>query len=306
LNRLFYGDNLDILWEHIRDDSADLIYLDPPFNSQANYNVLYREPSGQQSEAQVEAFVDTWHWNDSAEQAFDEVIRSSTDAAELMRAIRVVLRESDLMAYLTMMAVRLVELHRVLKPTGTIYLHCDPAASHYLKILIDAVFGMDNYRNEIVWRRTNSHNKTTKQYGPIHDTILFYSKSDNMTFHPGVRPYTRAYIEDRFKSQDSRGRYQTTYLTGPEPRKGESGKPWGGFDPTAAGRHWAIPQSLRGFLPSNGEGMSSHQQLDALLKQDLILFPKKTKGQPMYKQYVVPGVTYPDLRSYQSNTRGVL
>jgi site-specific DNA-methyltransferase (adenine-specific) len=125
LNRLFFGDNLDVLREHIRDDSTDLIYLDPPFNSQASYNVLYKEPSGQQSKAQVEAFVDTWHWNDSAEQAFDAVIRSSTDAAELMRAVRAVLRESDLMAYLAMMAVRLVELRRVLKPTGSLYLHCD-------------------------------------------------------------------------------------------------------------------------------------------------------------------------------------
>jgi len=140
LNRLYYGDNLHVLREHFKDDSADLIYLDPPFNSQASYNVLYREPTGQQSKAQVEAFLDTWHWNDSAEQSFDEVIRSGTDAAELMRAIRAVPHESDLMAYLTMMAVRLVELHRVLKPTGSLYLHCDPSASHYLKILMDGIF----------------------------------------------------------------------------------------------------------------------------------------------------------------------
>jgi len=140
LNRLYYGDNLHVLREHFKDDSADLIYLDPPFNSQASYNVLYREPTGQQSKAQVEAFLDTWHWNDSAEQSFDEVIRSGTDAAELMRAIRAVPHESDLMAYLTMMAVRLVELHRVLKPTGSLYLHCDPCASHYLKILMDGIF----------------------------------------------------------------------------------------------------------------------------------------------------------------------
>jgi site-specific DNA-methyltransferase (adenine-specific) len=118
MNRLFYGDNLNVLREHFKDDPADLIYLDPPFNSQASYNVLYPEPSGQQSEAQVKAFVDTWHWNDSAEQAFDDVMRSSTDAAEMLRAFRAVLGESDMMAYLAMMAVRLLELHRVLKPTG--------------------------------------------------------------------------------------------------------------------------------------------------------------------------------------------
>ena len=134
-NRLFYGDNLDVLREHIRDESVDLIYLDPPFNSQANYNILFRTPTGENSEAQIEAFEDTWHWNDVAERAFDEVMASgNTAAAEMLRAMRAFLKENDLMAYLTMMTVRLLELHRVLKKTGSLYLHCDPTASHYLKI----------------------------------------------------------------------------------------------------------------------------------------------------------------------------
>ena len=141
-NHLYYGDNLQVLREHIATESLDLIYLDPPFNSQATYNVLFRSPQGEQSQAQIEAFEDTWHWNDSAEQAFDEVMTSgNTDAAELLRALRAFLKESDLMAYLTMMAVRLLELHRVLKPTGSLYLHCDPTASHYLKVLLDGIFG---------------------------------------------------------------------------------------------------------------------------------------------------------------------
>jgi len=133
-NHLFYGDNLEILRDYIPDESVDLVYLDPPFNSNANYNVLFRAPTGAQSEAQIEAFGDSWHWNQSAEDAFDQVMVSgNTDAAEMLRAMRGFLKENDMMAYLTMMAVRLLELRRVLKSTGSIYLHCDPTASHYLR-----------------------------------------------------------------------------------------------------------------------------------------------------------------------------
>ena len=143
IDALFYGDNLDILRNHIEDESVDLVYLDPPFNSNANYNVLFKSPDGTNSQSQIEAFDDTWHWTDSAEAAFDDVMRSGhSDAAEMLRAMRAVLKENDMMAYLAMMAVRLIELHRVLKPTGSLYLHCDPTASHYLKILLDAVFGL--------------------------------------------------------------------------------------------------------------------------------------------------------------------
>lgn len=138
MNTLYYGDNLQILREHIKEESVDLIYLDPPFNSNANYNVLFKSPAGEKSHAQIEAFEDTWHWTDEAEQAFDEVMHSgNADAAELLRAMHAFLKTNDMMAYLTMMAARLLELHRVLKPTGSLYLHCDPTASHYLKILLD-------------------------------------------------------------------------------------------------------------------------------------------------------------------------
>ena len=137
-NKLFYGDNLDVLREHIASESVDLIYLDPPFNSNANYNILFKSKTGDGADAQIEAFEDTWHWNDHAEDAFDQVIRSgNTDAAELLRAMRQFLGENDMMAYLSMMAIRLIELHRVLKSTGSLYLHCDPTASHYLKLLLD-------------------------------------------------------------------------------------------------------------------------------------------------------------------------
>ena len=166
-NTLYYGDNLKILRHHVPDESVDLVYLDPPFNSNASYNVLFKAPDGHQSQAQIEAFDDTWHWSESAEQAFDEVMQSgNSDAATMLRAIRQFLGENDMMAYLAMMAVRLIELHRVLKPTGSLYLHCDPTASHYLKILLDAVFGVkDNYRNEISWKRTSSHGNVSAAQG---------------------------------------------------------------------------------------------------------------------------------------------
>ena len=146
-NALYYGDNLAVLRESIASASMDLIYLDPPFNSQANYNLLFKGPSGKGADAQIEAFEDTWHWGEEAERAFSEVLASpATQAAELLRAMRSFLGENDMMAYLAMMAVRLIELHRVLKPTGSLYLHCDPTASHYLKILMDAIFGPIKFR----------------------------------------------------------------------------------------------------------------------------------------------------------------
>ncbi len=154
-NVLYYGDNLGVLKESIKDESIDLVYLDPPFNSQTTYNVLFKAPSGEESHAQIEAFEDTWHWGESAEQAFDAVMGSgNSDAAELLRALRAFLHENDMMAYLTMLAIRLIELQRVLKSTGSLYLHCDPTASHYLKLLLDATFEPQNFRNEIVWKRT--------------------------------------------------------------------------------------------------------------------------------------------------------
>ena len=157
-NKLYFGDNLDILREQVPDESVDLIYLDPPFNSNATYNVLFREASGEGSAAQIEAFDDTWHWNTKeSERAYESVVTDGPKKlADLLQAMRSFLGQNDMMAYLTMMAQRMVELHRVLKPTGSIYLHCDPTASHYLKLVMDAVFGADNFRNEIVWQRTSA------------------------------------------------------------------------------------------------------------------------------------------------------
>jgi len=306
-NTLYYGDNLDIMREHIPTASVDLVYLDPPFNSDRDYNVLFKDESGQDSEAQITAFEDTWHWGPEAEATYHHLATEGAErVATMIGAMRSFIGANQMMAYLVMMTVRLAELHRTLKPTGSLYLHCDPTASHYLKVILDTIFGADQFRSEIIWRRTNSHNKTTRKYGPIHDTILFYSKTSTFTFHPGFRPYTRAYIEDRFTHVDERGRFQTNYLTGPGVRNGESGEAWRGFNPTAVGRHWAIPKSLRPYLPTDVEKLSSHQALEALFGQGLILFPKKEGGQPMYKQYIGPGVNYQDIWAYQPNTRGVL
>ena len=146
-NKLYFGDNLDILRKYVSEESIDLIYLDPPFNSNATYNVLFQEKSGEKCSAQITAFEDTWQWSQETEYAYQEIVRDSTKKlADLIQAFRIVLGQNDMMAYLTMMAQRLSELHRVLKPTGSIYLHCDPTASHYLKLLLDTIFGFQNFR----------------------------------------------------------------------------------------------------------------------------------------------------------------
>ena len=183
-NRLYFGDNLPILRERVPSESVDLIYLDPPFNSNATYNVLFREASGEASAAQIHAFDDTWHWDIGSEAAYREVVTSGPKGlADMLQAMRGFLGENDMMAYLTMMAQRLVELHRVLKPTGGIYLHCDPTASHYLKLLMDAAFGKGSFRNEVVWAyRTGG---VSKQYwARKHDVLLFYAKSNSYSHNP--------------------------------------------------------------------------------------------------------------------------
>ena len=161
-NTLYYGDNLDILRRHVKDETVDLIYLDPPFKSEQDYNVLFAERNGSRSAAQIKAFEDTWRWDQSAARAYQDVVETGPQrVSQAMQAYRTFLGENDMMAYLAMMAPRLVELRRVLKPTGSIYLHCDPTASHYLKLLMDAVFGPVNFRNEIIWVRAQpkSHTK---------------------------------------------------------------------------------------------------------------------------------------------------
>ena len=220
MNKLYFGDNLDILREHIKDESVDLIYLDPPFNSNANYNVLFKTPKGHESASQIEAFEDTWHWNEQAEREFGELVRcGNTDVSEMMQALRRFLGENDMMAYLTMMANRLLELHRALKPTGSLYLHCDPTASHYLKIVLDGVFGKTNFRSEIIWKRQSSHNDAVKQFGAITDTIFFYTKTDRAAFYVVRRSLDAEYADKFYRHKDENGRhYRLDNMASPSPR----------------------------------------------------------------------------------------
>ncbi len=256
MNTLYYGDNLTVLRNEIKDETADLIYLDPPFNSQANYNVLFRSPTGEQSHAQIEAFGDTWHWGEEAERAFDEVMHGgSADAAEVLRALRSFLKENDLMAYLSMMAVRLLELRRVLKPAGSMYLHCDPTASHYLKVILDSVFGPKFYRNEIVWKRTSSHNDAAQgltRFGKNHDVLLFYSKTDSPTWNQQFVPYDADYIKSHYGQVEvnTGRRFTTSDLTAAKPG-GDTSYEWRGVTPPR-GRYWAYSRANMEKFESEG------------------------------------------------------
>jgi site-specific DNA-methyltransferase (adenine-specific) len=218
-NQLFFGDNLEILRSgRIPVGSVDLIYLDPPFNSNATYNVLFAEKSGEKSAAQITAFEDTWHWGEEAAAAYDDVMRHGPGKlADLLQALRAFLGGNDMMAYLTMMAVRLVELHRVLKPTGSLYLHCDPTASHYIKLLLDAIFGPKNFRNEIIWERSQPKAHAILRFSRAHDVVFFYSKSEASEFYPQYKEHDPDYIEKFYRHIEpgSGRRYRLGDLTNP-------------------------------------------------------------------------------------------
>lgn len=292
MNALYFGDNLNVLRESIAAESIDLIYLDPPFNSARDYNILFSSPKGVESSAQITAFEDSWHWGDQAEHEFGEIVRgSNTNVAEMIQALRKFLGENDMMAYLTMMANRLIELHRVLKPTGSLFLHCDPTASHYLKIVLDGIFGAENFRNEIIWRRTGSHNARTR-FGPIHDVILFYSRGKSHYFRAVKRPYMRGHVESRYTRDEATGKMQFTsggnVLTGSGQRTGDSGKPWKGFNPTAKSRHWAIPGFLAEQMDEDFAALALLDKLEALYGAGLIEITEGTAW-PIPVRYLSEG-----------------
>ena len=239
-NTLYYGDNLDILREHVPDESVGLVYLDPPFNSNASYNVLFKEQSGEESPAQIRAFTDTWAWTQESQRTYENEIilnpATPENVKEMVKAFRQFIGSNAMMAYLVMMAPRLVELRRVLKPTGSIYLHCDPTASHYLKLLMDAVFGTGNFRNELIWKRQSAHSDA-RGYGSVHDTVLFYAKSDAFRWNPTFQPYDPKYVEQYYRYTDSDGR---RFMSGD---LGAAGLQGGGYEYEWKGviRLWRVP-----------------------------------------------------------------
>jgi len=280
-NTLFYGDNLNILREYILDESIDLIYLDPPFNSNRNYNVLFKDESGIDSEAQITAFEDTWHWNQAAQEAYDHLVTQSPDhISTMIGALHTAIGTNQMMAYLVMMAIRLVELHRVLKSTGSLYLHCDPTASHYLKIILDTIFGPEQFRNEIIWKRTSAHSDTKQgnviHMGRVHDVLLFYTKSNGARRNEIYMPYNDNYLNNMYRHIDQDGRrYRLDNLTGP----GGAAKGNPQYEFLGVTRYWRY----------------SKVRMQALYEQGRII-QTKPGSVPAYKRYLdeMPGVPLQD------------
>lgn len=271
---IYCDDNLELLGE-FPDACVDLIYLDPPFFSNRDYEVIWGD------EAEVRSFKDRW--------------------------------KGGIDYYVDWMSKRLRQMHRVLRPTGSLFLHCDQAASHYLKVALDDIFGRQHFRNEIIWRRTAS-NSAAKRFGPIHQTIFYYAKSDETPFYPVYGPYTEGYVRDYFTHEDERGRYRPVLLTGSGTRKGESGGQWRHYNPSTSGRHWAIPKYLTErygkMTDDNLDGCSLVERLDRFDEAGLIHWGTRqaTGGVPNYKFYLsdAPGVALQDLWGYQPGTEGMV
>lgn len=276
MNQLWFGDNLTILREEITNESVDLVYLDPPFNSNANYNVLFKTPQDEAASAQVEAFRDTWTWGNEAQWAIDEIMMNGGPVATIVHALHSALGESDMMAYLVMMAQRLSELRRVLRSTGSLYLHCDPTASHYLKIILDAVFGARNFRSEIIWKRTSAHSDARVGYGDVTDTILFFSAGNNPSWNRVYQPLDEKHVAAKYTYRENNGRlFSTRDLRSPSPRPNLT-YTYKGYPPHPNG--WSISKELmekydaenRLYFPKNADG-----------RIRLKLYLDEQKGQPL-------------------------
>jgi DNA modification methylase len=281
-NVLYYGDNLDILRRYVEDATVDLVYLDPPFNSNRDYNVIFKDESGRKSDAQLLAFEDTWHWGPSAEATYAYLTNTArhegrvpSKVSVIIAALRAGIGENQMMAYLIEMAVRLVDLHRVLKPTGSLYLHCDPTASHYLKLLLDSIFGVLNFRNEIVWKRTSAHSDArqgSRQFGRVSDTILFYARSDANSWNQLYAPYEADYVAENYKRRDPDGRlYRISDLSGP----GGEAKGNPRFEFLGVTRYWRYGEAKMRALHEQGR-----------------IVQTRPGAVPQYKRYLdeMPGV----------------
>jgi DNA modification methylase len=304
-NQLFYGDNLTIM-RNMPSACVDLIYLDPPFNSQRTYNLIYHQLTGLPVPEQEEAFCDAWELDPEKDQMvrdFPQVLREHDIPDDVVQFWTIWLNalkhtQPRLLAYLVYMSYRLLEMRRILKPTGSLYLHCDPTASHYIKVIMDGVFGHQNFRNEVIWKRTGSHGGANR-WGPVHDNLLFYTKSDSYTWNAVFQEYDETYLDKFYRFKDARGRYRLVTLTGAGTRTGDSGKPWRNVDPTIVGRHWAVPlKSLRSAYPDRDDidRLSTQQKLDLLDAVGLIYWPPRGSV-PQQKRYSDenPGVRIQDI-----------
>ncbi len=268
MNTLYYGDNLDILRRYIKDETIDLVYLDPPFKSDQNYNVLFAEQDGTRSAAQIKAFGDTWEWNQASAEAYQEIVEGGLEISRTMQAFRLILGDSNMLAYLAMMAPRLVEIHRVLKSTGSVYLHCDPTASHYLKILLDAVFRPQRFRSEIIWKRTSSHGNVSTNYGDVTDTILYFSKGESATWNQLYTPYSQKHIETKFTYKDPDGRrFTTSDLRNP------------GVRPN-------LTYEYKGYKPHPNGWAISREKMEQYDKEGRLWFPPDKEGRIRLKRYL--------------------
>ena len=310
-NRLFYGDNLDVLRQHVKDESVDLVYLDPPFNSNADYNVLFAEQDGTRAAAQIKAFADTWRWDQLASWAYHDLVENGPSRiAKTMIAFRTLLGESNMLAYLAMMAPRLVELHRVLKPTGSIYLHCDPTASHYLKLLMDSLFGAKRLLNEICWKRSSAHSDTKqgmRRCGRVRDLLLVYTKSENYTWNLQYTPYSDDYLTTNFNLVDKNGsRFADENLTAARPG-GDTSYEWRVKRRSKEGSRWEADLKDEYLTPKNGwkyQGIPPYEgRYWAYKKENLKEFARKgliyhrSTGMPRLVLYAheMPGIPLQDL-----------
>lgn len=306
MNRLYYGDNLTIM-QNMPKYSVDLIYLDPPFNSQQNYNLLYRTMTGKPVPEQAEAFCDTWEMDAQKEaiaRSMPVLMREhgvESYYVDFWRLWMNALRHTQphLLAYLIYMVQRLLYMRSLLRPTGSLYLHCDPTASHYIKVMMDGIFGHENFRNEIIWKRTFAHGGA-KRWGDVHDVLLFYTASDKYKWNRPLQALDKDYISGKYRFEDERGRYRLVVLTGPGTTKGASGHPWRGYSPTGAGRHWAVPKRALEALKKDGVAIPSdlHEQLELLYQHGFIRFPQKrggSQGVPEFKLYLPAGQPVQDI-----------
>ena len=256
-NVLYYGDNLEILRNHIPDESIDLIYLDPPFNSKRQYNIIYRETTGLESEAQIRAFTDTWTWDQSAEKTYHEIVTTApAKVVDIISSMRSGIGSNDATAYLVMMTIRLLEFHRVLKSGGALFLHCDPSAGHYLKVVMDQVFGPRNFQNEIIWHYRGG-GVSPRRFGRRHDTIFFYAKGEGWTFN--VDPVREAYSEDTLE----RTRYKAKSFRGD--------KVYDAWEPHPLGKHPDDVWDIQPVMPSAKERLSYPTQKPLALLKRIIL-----------------------------------